>query len=145
MAAFAIERNVAAPPETVFAVITDHRAYPDYTPLRKAILEKEGSPAPDGVGAVRALYLAGPPMREEVLAYEAPRRFTYRLLSGLPARDHVGTVTLTPEGEGTKIAYEIETTPTIRPLAPLILAGMKIGIGRLMVGVAAEAEKRARA
>ncbi|MFN2613059.1 MAG: SRPBCC family protein [Solirubrobacterales bacterium] len=142
MALFTIERRVAAPPQTVFEVITDHRAYPDYTPLRKAILEKEGTPVPNGVGAVRALYLVGPPMREEVIAYQAPRSFTYRLISGLPVRDHLGIVVLTPDGEGTKLAYEIQTTPTIRPLAPLIVAVLKISIGRLVAGVAKEAERR---
>ena len=63
-------RQVAAPPETVFDVLTDHRGYAKITPLRKAELEREGEPAPNGVGAIRELSAVGPPLREEVLAYE---------------------------------------------------------------------------
>ena len=33
-------------------------------------LEREGEPAPNGVGAIRGLSAVGPPLREEVLAYE---------------------------------------------------------------------------
>ena len=68
------------------------------TPLRKSELEREGEPAPNGVGAIRVLTAVGPPLREEVLTYEEPSRFSYKLLSGLPVRDHVGTVELTPHG-----------------------------------------------
>ncbi len=77
--------------------------------MRKVELEREGEPAPNGVGAIRVLHAVGPPLREEVIAYEAPSRFSYKLLSGLPVRDHVGTVELTPNGAGTKVVYAVRT------------------------------------
>ena len=90
MASFRYVRQVAAPPEVVFDVLTDHRRYTEITPLRKAELEREGEPAPNGLGAIRVLSaLPGPPMREEVIGYERPSRFSYKLLSGLPVRDVV--------------------------------------------------------
>lgn len=144
MANFTVNRSIAAPPEVVFETLTDHRAYADFTPLRKAVLEKEGTPVPDGVGAVRSLSLAGPPMREEVLDYDSPRLFRYKLLSGLPTRDHVGTVTLEPAGDGTRVAYEIQTSPTLGPLSPLFTAAMKRSIATLLGGVAKEAVRRSR-
>src|SRR4249920_884794 len=113
MASFTFKREVAAPPETVFEVLTDHLGYPKITPLRKAVLEREGEPAPNGVGAIRKLSAVGPPLREEVLAYEPVSHFSYTLLSGLPVRDHVGTVELTPAGGGTKVVYAVRTTPTV--------------------------------
>ena len=71
MASFTYVRQVAAPPEIVFDVLTDHRRYTEITPLRRAELEREGEPAPNGLGAIRVLAaLPGPPMREEVIAYE---------------------------------------------------------------------------
>ena len=99
MASFTFVREIAAPPEIVFEVLTDHRGYAEMTPLRKSELEREGEPAPNGVGAIRVLRAVGPPLREEVIAYEPPSRFSYKVLSGLPVRDHVGTVELTAEGE----------------------------------------------
>jgi uncharacterized protein YndB with AHSA1/START domain len=143
MASFTYQRQVAAPPETVFAVLTDHRGYAKVTPLRKAVLEREGEPVPDGVGAIRRLSAVGPPLREEVLAYEAPTRFSYKLLSGLPVRDHVGTVELTPEAGGTKVVYAVHTTPTVPVVGGAVIAGIKIGIKQLLGGVAKESERRA--
>jgi uncharacterized protein YndB with AHSA1/START domain len=143
MASFRYVRQVAAPPETVFDVLTDHRRYAEITPLRKAELEREGEPAPNGVGAIRVLTLAGPPMREEVLTYERPHRFAYKVLSGLPVRDHVGTVELQPSDGGTKITYAVKTTPTVPLAGSVVVAFMKQGIKTLLNGVAKESERRA--
>jgi uncharacterized protein YndB with AHSA1/START domain len=143
MASFTYQRQVAAPPEIVFDVLTDHRRYPEITPLRKAELEREGEPVPNGLGAIRALTVAGPPMREEVIAYDPPHRFSYTLLSGLPVRDHVGTVELSPKDGGTEITYAVKTTPTIPLVGPVFMAIMKKAIGDLIGGVAKESERRA--
>jgi uncharacterized protein YndB with AHSA1/START domain len=143
MASFTYERQVAAPPEIVFDVLTDHRRYTEITSLRKAELEREGEPAPNGVGAIRRLTLAGPPMREEVIAYDRPHRFSYTVLSGLPVRDHVGTVELTPSDGGTEVVYAIRTTPTLPVGGFAVIATMKQAIKALLAGVAKESERRA--
>jgi uncharacterized protein YndB with AHSA1/START domain len=144
MASFTYVRQVAAPPEIVFDVLTDHRRYPKITALRKAELEREGEPAPNGVGAIRVLAaVPGPPMREEVLAYEPPFRFSYTLLSGLPVRDHVGTVELSPNDGGTEVVYAVHTTPTLPFSNVPVLFFMKQGIKTLLGGVAKESERRA--
>ena len=142
MADFTLTRRIAAAPDVVFDTITDHRRYSDYTPIRRAELEREGDEEPNGKGAIRALHLAGPPMRERVVAFERPHLFTYELLSGLPVRDHVGTVTLDARDGGTLMTYRIETTPTIPLSGPVVVGGMKVAIGRLMAAVAKEAESR---
>jgi uncharacterized protein YndB with AHSA1/START domain len=134
---------VAAPPEIVFDVLTDHRRYTEITPLRKASLEREGDPAPNGVGAIRVLTVAGPPMREEVIAYERPRRFAYKILSGLPVRDHVGTVEMQPVDGGTEIVYAVKTTPTIPLAGAAFMLVLKKAIRDLLSGVAKESERRA--
>ena len=144
MASFTYVRQVAAPPEVVFDVLTDHRGYARITPVRRAELEREGDPAPNGVGAIRVLAaLPGPPMREEVLAYEPPYRFSYTVLSGLPLRDHIGTVELSPGEGGTEITYAVKTTPTIPLAAPIIMAVLKKAIRDLIAGVSKESERRA--
>lgn len=143
MSSFTFERRVAAPPEVVFDVLTDHRGYAALTPLRRAELEREGEPAPNGVGAIRVLHLMGPPLREEVLTYEPPVRFSYRVLSGAPVRDHLGTVELTPEGEGTRVTYAVRATPTVPIGGAVVVGGLKLGIKQLLNGVVAESERRA--
>ena len=143
MASFTFVREIGAPPETVFEVLTDHRGYADITPMRKVELEREGVPAPNGVGAIRVLHSIGPPLREEVIAYRSPSRFSYKMLSGIPVRKHVGTVELTPEGDGTKVTYAVHTTPTL-PLAGFaVVEVVKLAIKRLLRSVASESERRA--
>jgi uncharacterized protein YndB with AHSA1/START domain len=51
MASFTFHRHIAAPPQTVFDVFTEHSRYAEITPARKSTLEREGEPAPNGVGA----------------------------------------------------------------------------------------------
>lgn len=145
MASFRLEQQVAAPPETIFEVMTDHRGYAKLTLLRRSELEREGEPAPNGVGAIRKLSAAGPPLREEVIAYEPPSRFSYTLLSGLPVRDHVGTISLEPRDGGTKVVYTVRTIPTVPLAGFLVVAAVKFGVKQLLSGIVRESERRAAA
>jgi uncharacterized protein YndB with AHSA1/START domain len=145
VASFTLTREIGAPPETVFEVLTDHRRYSELTPLRKSALERVGEPDPNGVGAIRKLTAVGPPMREEVIAFEKPSRFSYTVLSGLPVRDHVGTVQLSADGGGTRMVYAVRTQPTLPVVGPVVVAAIKQAIKGLIDGVAAESERRAAA
>lgn len=145
MASFEISKTTSAPPQVFFDVITDHTAYPDFSPLRKAEIEREGEPPPNGLGAIRVLTAVGPKIREEVVSYEPPSKFAYTVLSGLPVRDHIGTVTIAPEGAGSRVTYAMETTPTIKLLSPVIVVIVKQGVSGLLKGAIKEAERRAAA
>lgn len=145
MASFRLERSVAAPPETVFDVLVDHRRYADITPMRRSVLEREGEPPPNGLGAVRVLSSLGPPLREEVIGFEPSSRFSYRLLSGAPVRDHVGSVALEPEGVGTHVSYTVRTHPTVPVVGFAVVAVVRLAILLLLRGIVAESERRARA
>jgi uncharacterized protein YndB with AHSA1/START domain len=145
VASFTLTREIAAPPGTVFEVLTDHRGYSELTPLRKSEIEREGEPSPNGVGAIRKLTAVGPALREEVIAYESPSRFSYTLLSGLPVRDHVGTVELTPNGAGTKMVYAVKTQPTVPVVGAVVVAAVRQGVKGLIDGIATESERRASA
>lgn len=143
MASFEFVRDIAAPPEVVFDLFTDHRGYARITRLRGAELEREGDPAPNGVGAIRVLRSVGPPLREEVIAYERPSRFSYKILSGVPVRDHVGAVELSPVEGGTHVVYVVRMMPTVPIGRGAVVAVTKLAIKQLLDGVTAEAERRA--
>ena len=145
MASFTLVREIDAPPEAVFDVLTDHRRYAEITPLRRSELEREGEPAPNGVGAIRVLTAIGPPLREEVIAYERPGRFSYKVLSGAPVRDQLGTAVLVAEDAGTRLTYSVRMMPTVPLGGRLVVAVVKRGIEQLLNGVTAEAERRAAA
>lgn len=141
MAEFTLNSFIAAPPEVVFDVLADHRGYAHITQLRAAKLEREGDPAPNGVGAIRALYTLGPPIREQVTEYERPSRLVYKMLSGAPVRDHVGTVELSPEAAGTRMVWHVQTFPRVpAPFSPPLVAVVRLVIGQLATGIQKRAE-----
>lgn len=144
MASFTLRSTIAAPAELVFDVLTDHRGYAHLTALRSSTLEREGQPAPNGVGAIRVLKLAGPPIREEVTEYDAPTRFAYRALSGLPARSHTGTVDLSPAGSSTELVWTVDTTPSLPVPGPVWAVAVRPAIVMLLRGVKRESERRAQ-
>jgi len=145
MASFTFTREVAAPAETVFEVLTDHAGYSQITPLRRSELERQGDPAPNGVGAIRRLSAIGPPLREEVIGYEAPSRFSYKVVSGIPVRDHVGTVELTAEDGRTRMVYAVRTQPTVPLIGPVVVAVTKQAVKQLVEGIVKESERRSAA
>ena len=111
-----------APVERVWAVLADARRWKEWTPLRTSELERQGSPDPDGVGALRR-FGAGPlATREEVVEFEPPRRLVYEMRSGLPIRGYRAEVTLTPWGGGTEIAWRSRFEPRIPGTGPLLRA-----------------------
>lgn len=140
-----LTRQIAAPREVVFDTITDHTSYPSFTPIRRCELEREGDEAPNGKGAIRALHVVGPPIREHVLEYVRPERFAYEVLSGVPVKSQVGTVTLEPAGRaGATMTYTLEIEPLVPFTGFVVDFVTRQAIGRLMKGVAEEAESRAR-
>lgn len=144
MAIVTLTETVAAPTEVVFDVLTDHRGYADITPLRAVDMECEGTPERNGVGAVRVIYVLGrrfPAVREGVTEYQAPYRFAYRILSGLPGEIH-GEVDLTVVPGGTRIDYRHEVVPPFPLPAALVRAGIRLVIGLLVRGVVRESERR---
>ncbi|MFG2120935.1 SRPBCC family protein [Streptomyces sp. NPDC048710] len=143
MSTFEIRRTAAAPPETVFDVFTDHRRYADLvTAIRSSTLEQEGDPAPNGVGAVRALRLPGVTVREQVTDFHRPGRYAYRMRSGVPLRHYTATVTFTPAGEGrTEVVYTVDVEPKLRALEPLLDKIVRKSIADFTDAAVARAER----
>lgn len=141
MIEFTLTRTTTAPIETVFEALTDHRAIADYVwAVRRSTLDREGNPAPNGVGAVRRIEAVGPAIVEEIIDYQRPARYAYKMLSGAPVRDHVGTVELREEGTGTVVSWHLRSTPKISGIDWLLLPVLKRVIGELLKGAVKAAE-----
>jgi uncharacterized protein YndB with AHSA1/START domain len=135
MIEFTLTQTSTAPIEKVFDALTDHRKFADYVfPIRRSTLDREGTPAPNGVGAVRRLVVAGPPIVEEIIDFERPSRYAYKLVSGGPVRDHVGTIELHQAGTGTEVTWHLRSTPTIPGLGLLLSPILKTALGQLLSG-----------
>jgi uncharacterized protein YndB with AHSA1/START domain len=133
--------NTEAPPELVWELVADHVGMSRWAPLRAVALEREGESVPGGVGAIRVVKSRSGTLREEITAFEPPRRLAYRLLSGAPVRNYEAVVELSPSRDGTEIVW----SASFRPRLP----GVRIVVARtlagLVKGLVAESERRARA
>ncbi|MBV8862876.1 MAG: SRPBCC family protein [Mycobacterium sp.] len=135
MVEFTLTRTSTAPMETVFDAITGHRRIADYVrAVRRSTLDREGTPAPNGVGAIRRLAVIGPPFVEEIIEYERPTRYAYKLLSGAPTRDHVGTIELREAGTGTAVSWHLRATLKIPGVDRLMEPVFKRVIDELLKG-----------
>lgn len=126
----------AAPPERVWELLVDVERWPAWSVFDEAHVES-GS----GVGRVQRLRNGRVTGRERVTALEPPRRMTYELLSGLPLKDYVGEVLLTPVGEGTAITWR-STFRGAFPLAGALVArGLQPMLQQHAQALAREAER----
>lgn len=105
------EVESSAPIGTVWRLLSTVDTWPTWSRHKVARLERDGSPIPDGVGAIRVLGVnPSKPAncnREEVVVFDAPTHFGYTLLSGQPLDDYRSDVRLLalPSG-GTRITWE---------------------------------------
>ena len=143
MIEFTLTRTSTAAIETVFDAMTDHRGIADDVRLfRRGTLDREGIPAPNGVGAIRRLVAIGPPFIEEIMEYERPTRYAYKMLSGAPTRDHIGTIELREVGTGTEVSWHLRSTLKIPGVDRLMLPAFKKVIDELLRGGITAAERQ---
>jgi uncharacterized protein YndB with AHSA1/START domain len=135
--------RASAPPEVVFAVIADARHWKDWSYIRRSFLEREGQPAPDGVGAVRR-FGGGPFLtKEEVVAFDPPRHLSYVMRAGMPVRGYRADVDVTPDGDGARIDWRASFERTVPGTDRLMTAVLRVSVGRIARAAAKEAERRA--
>ena len=80
-----VEQAVDAPRDALFAVLSDHEGYGRFPGVRKCELIETGSTERNGLGALRRVYLGGPTvLDEEIVAYDAPHHFEYRIVRARP-------------------------------------------------------------
>ncbi len=97
--------HIEAPIELVFERISDHEAMSDWPGIASCRLVREGTPR-NGLGAVRQVKARGLTILEEIVHYEPPLRYDYRITKGLPV-DHLGSVRLSPTEGGVELSWEV--------------------------------------
>lgn len=122
-------RHSAGDIDSVWDLVATAARWKDWGAFPIAELEREGDPAPDGVGAIRRLGARIHTSREEVVVYDPPTRLGYVMLSGLPISGYRSDVMLTPApGGGTDIEWT--SSFDARPLDGWFWAGVL----KLMIG-----------
>ena len=102
-----VERRLDAPPEAVFEIVADHARYDRFDGIRRSELVESGDPDPNGLGAVRWVWLGPFRFEEEITAFEPSRRLDYliRDVRALPFRHDGGSIRLAPDGAGTHAVW----------------------------------------
>jgi uncharacterized protein YndB with AHSA1/START domain len=143
MASYEVSGRSDAPPDKVFELLADGAGWSRWAGpmIVKSWWEREGSPAPGGVGAIRALGLGKVGSREEIVAYDPPTHLAYTILSGLPVRDYRADVRLSPEGTGTRIEWSGTFTPKVPGTAGALRLFLRSTIGSFVRRLARHAAR----
>jgi carbon monoxide dehydrogenase subunit G len=107
------DAEVAAPRAAVFAVLTDPRTWPAWFPGVRSASYPSGPPY--GVGTVRAAHVGGTRWVEELIAWDADRRWAYTVTrSSVPmARAQVESFELEDSVAGTRVRWTLGFEPRL--------------------------------
>ena len=118
-----VERLIDKDIDTVFEALSDHARYARFAGVRRSMLLKQGREEKNGKGAVRHVVGDVMEFRELITDFERTTWMGYRTLesSPLPIRHERGDITLTPEGEGTRVLWESVGHVEVPVLGQLVL------------------------
>ncbi len=135
----------SAPRETVFEVLADATRWREWAGpmIATSEWEREGDPAPGGVGAIRRLGRPPAFAFEEILEYDPPHHLAYTIVRGVPVRGYHADIDLVPTADG---GTAIRWAGAFEPKVPGTGALFAAVLGRIVHGyatsAAAEAERR---
>jgi len=129
---FSAEATSTASPDALFAILADATSWREWAGwfVRESSWEREGTPPPGGIGSIRKVGAKPVYGREETVAYDPPKHFAYRILSGQPVKSYRADVELTPTDGGTHIRWSGKFEPSIPGTGPF----MRWYFGRLVAG-----------
>ena len=133
-----VERRLDAPPDAVFEIIADHARYDRFDGIRRSELVEHGEPTPNGLGAVRWIWLGPLRFEEEITAFEPPRRLDYliRNVRTLPFRHEGGSIRLAPDGAGTHAvwtsSFEVPVPLVGSAIDRIFSLGLERGFGKVL-------------
>jgi uncharacterized protein YndB with AHSA1/START domain len=135
-----------AEPAEVFEVLADATRWREWAGKMITVSEweREGDPAPGGVGAVRKLGRPPAFALEQIVEYDPPRHLAYTILRGLPVRGYHADVDLLPTATGgTTIRWSGAFEPKVPGTGAVFAAALHRIVHGYAAGAAAEAERRA--
>jgi Polyketide cyclase / dehydrase and lipid transport len=137
---FEVRATSRAPIEVIWPLVGEAARWKEWSFLTQTGLEREGEPAPDGVGAIRRFTSLGIGSREEVVVWEPPHHLGYVILSGFPVRNYRGDVVLTAEGGRTTLSWSASFDTKIPGTGRLMHEVLYVIIGRFAAGVVRAAD-----
>ncbi|HEX4127030.1 MAG TPA: SRPBCC family protein [Acidimicrobiales bacterium] len=103
MAAGAVDVSIAATPDEVWAKVGDFAGVAEFFPGIESFRVE---------GDDRIIGMFGMEIRERLLALDQESRvLTYSVVGGVPVESHTATISVEPEGEGSKVIWAYDVTP----------------------------------
>jgi Polyketide cyclase / dehydrase and lipid transport len=142
VARIVVDKTLNAPIEHVFELVSDHAAYAENFKFAKSSeLTCEGSPDPNGLGAVRRIATGPIRFSEEITAFERPVRMDYLITSvNAPITHQGGSIRLEPVGDATHVVWTSEFTATTPVVGKPMEAVLRAVFARGFAGMLDEAE-----
>ena len=129
-----VNHRYDAAPQVVWDVYSDHGSWSEWSGFPGSKLVRPGERDRNGTGAVRA-FAGG--VREEVLDFEPPKRMTYTVVGGpFPIKNHIGEVSLEPDGDGTRLVWRCHFEPKIPLTGRLLQYFVAQSFRRALAGLA---------
>jgi len=142
---FEINRTSSASPAKLFELETDGSRWSEWAKplIPRSSWERQGDPAPGGVGAIRKLGLWPILLREETIEYEQDRRHVYKFAGpSEPVKDYRGEVTFTPNAAGgTDLRWRGSFVEGLPGTGPLTLAFLRTALKVISAQMVKAAER----
>ncbi|MGH1346715.1 MAG: SRPBCC family protein [Nannocystales bacterium] len=130
--------DVSADAERIWAKLTRHESMPTWVTLglRGVRLQANGSASVGTPGSYRVIRFAGwPEVTERFVEVEAPVRYSYEVIAGMPhLREHLGVVSVEKEAGSSRIRWTItfvfEPLHPLSWMSPLFVAGFRRVVAR---------------
>ena len=141
----AAEQTAQAAPDTVWELISDAGRYPEWGPWSAGGYRRGGDTSPNGVGAVQWLRSASRyglrtvTSVEKILEVDEGRLLAYTVIDGIPVRNYLAEVTLTPQGAGTHIRWAATWDNTLA--GRLVWRGLRTFYPRMLDDLVTAAEE----
>lgn len=129
----------------VFEVLADATRWREWAGPMVTVSEweREGDPAPGGVGAIRRLGRPPAYALEQIVEYDPPHHLAYTIVRGLPVRGYHADIHLLPTATGgTAIRWSGAFEPKIPGTGALFAATLHRIVHGYAAAAATEAERR---
>ena len=103
MASATAELTMSASPDAVWAIVRDYHQLHTWMPgIENSVAE----------GDDRVLSMMGMTIRERLVKLdESGKALTYSIVDGVPIESHEATITVHPDGDGSRVTWDVTATP----------------------------------
>jgi hypothetical protein len=131
--------HTAGSPAEVYRLLRDGASWTEWGPLETFELAEPGDGEPEGIGAIRVYGSGRTRGRDQITGFEQDRAFRYVHLGGLPVKNYVAEVTITPVGEGANIRWHTTFDPKIPLTGMFVHKALTTFVELLVTGLAKRA------